>query len=255
MDEKIKLDQILIEFRQVFKSFGVKEVLCGLDLSVRRGETITIMGGSGTGKSVLLKLLVGLLKPEAGSILVEDRNIVPMAEEELNKVRMKFGMVFQSSALFDSLTVMENVAYPLKLAGELLLHKIEEKVAWSLEMVGMAGTEGLLPEELSGGMKKRVALARAIVRNPNIILYDEPTTGLDPANVNKILELILTLQKNISGLTSIVVTHDIESAFKVSNRLALLAQGRIVAVGTKEELLGSHQEAVENFLEGRENKQ
>lgn len=245
------LDQILIEFQQVFKSFGDNQVLSGLDLSVRRGETLTIMGGSGTGKSVLLKLLVGILKPEAGAILVEDRDIVSISEEELNKVRMKFGMVFQSSALFDSLTVKENVAYPLKLEGSLLSQKIEEKVAESLELVGMAGTEELLPEELSGGMKKRVAIARAIVRDPRIILYDEPTTGLDPGNVNKITELILSLQRKIAGLTSMVVTHDTESAFKVSNRLALLAQGRIVAVGTKEELLESHLALVENFLEGR----
>ena len=245
------LDQVLIQFQQVFKSFGDNQVLRGLDLSVRRGETLTIMGGSGTGKSVLLKLLVGILKPEAGAILVEDRDIVSISEEELNKARMKFGMVFQSSALFDSLTVKENVTYPLKLEGSLLSQKIEEKVAESLELVGMAGTEALLPEELSGGMKKRVAIARAIVRDPRIILYDEPTTGLDPGNVNKITELILSLQRKIAGLTSMVVTHDTESAFKVSNRLALLAQGKIVAVGTKEELLESHLALVENFLEGR----
>src|SRR3989304_9883894 len=185
------LDQVLIEFQQVFKYFGGNQVLRGLDLSVKRGETLTIMGGSGTGKSVLLKLLVGILKPEAGAILVEDRDIVSISEEELNKARMKFGMVFQSSALFDSLTVKETVTYPLKLEGSLLSQKIEEKVAESLELVGMAGTEALLPEELSGGMKKRVAIARAIVRDPRIILYDEPTTGLDPGNVNKITELIL----------------------------------------------------------------
>ncbi|MEE8448051.1 MAG: ATP-binding cassette domain-containing protein [Thermodesulfobacteriota bacterium] len=241
----------LVDFRKVVKSFDDNRVLEGLDLSIRQGEVITIMGGSGSGKSVLLRLMLGLLKPDSGQILVAGEDIVPLKESQLHRVRMKFGMLFQSSALFDSLTVADNIAYPLRITDSLSEEEIDRRVQEKLALVGLSEAVNLYPAQLSGGMKKRVALARAIARQPDIILYDEPTTGLDPANVNKINSLIKYLQKEVDGLTSVVVTHDIESAFKVSDRLALLSQGQVVALGTKEEMVNSQLDLVRDFLEGR----
>ena len=248
------MEDIVIEFKGVYKSFGDNQVLRGLDLAIRRGEVITIMGRSGTGKSVLLKLLIGLMKPDEGQILVEGQDIVPLSEKSLNKIRSKFGFLFQGAALFDSLTVGENVAYPLRVGPAVCDsdEEMERIVTEKLSMVGLKGIEGLLPEALSGGMKKRVALARAIARGPNYILYDEPTTGLDPTNVNKIIDLMLKLQGEVPGLTSVVVTHDLDSAFKVSDRLAFLAGGKIVAIGGKEEILNSPVAIVRSFLAGHE---
>lgn len=250
-DRQMDGDRMVIELEGVAMAFGEKEVLRGIDLSIVRGETITVMGSSGVGKSVLLKLLVGILKPVSGKILVDGEDIVPMSEGSLNRVRGKFGMLFQGAALFDSMNVFENVAYPLMVGGTPPDDQVKVRVAEKLAMVGLEGTEELLPGELSGGMKKRVGLARAIVRDPEIILYDEPTTGLDPANIVKIVELMVKLQREITGLTSIVVTHDMESAFAVSDRLALLCDGKICAVGEKEEFVHSPVEAVREFLEGR----
>ncbi len=238
-----------IEFRGITKAFDEKVVYVGLDLSINKGETITIIGGSGSGKSVLLKLLIGLMKPDAGSIRIAGTDIVPLSEEELFSVRSKIGMLFQGGALFDSISVGANVGYGLVMHKGMSEAEIGDKVAHCLEMVGLPGIENMMPPDLSGGMKKRVALARAIAYDPQIILYDEPTTGLDPTNSNRISHLITELQELLK-VTSVVVTHDMKSAFVVSDRLAMLFQGRIEAVGTSEEIERSTDPVVRGFIEG-----
>lgn len=239
----------IVELHGVYKAFDQNQVLDGLDLSVRPGEVMTIIGGSGAGKTVLLKLIVGLIKPEAGRILIEGQDIVPLKEGELLKVRRKMGMVFQGSALFDSLSVGENVAFPLREHTRLSELEIQDRILECLGLVGLEGIEGKDPTELSGGMRKRVGIARAIALVPKILLYDEPTTGLDPSNVEKITELILDLNGKLS-VTSVVVTHDLKSAFKISDRIALLHQGRIAFVGTPDEVEGSDSLLVRNFIAG-----
>lgn len=240
----------LIEFKEVAISFGKERVLSRLDLSVYEGETITIIGGSGTGKSVTLKILLGVLSPDKGHIYFQNGDVTTMDEKELIEMRKKFGVLFQGAALFDSLTVMENVAYPLREHFDYSEEELKQIVAEKLSLVGLEGVERMMPSDLSGGMKKRVGLARAIATDPKVILYDEPTTGLDPTNTHRINNLILQLQKSLK-ITSIVVTHDMESAFKVSNRLALLKEGRICFVGTVAETKGSKEETVRDFIEGR----
>jgi phospholipid/cholesterol/gamma-HCH transport system ATP-binding protein len=220
-----------------------------MDLAVRPGETLTIIGGSGSGKSVTLKLIVGLLKPESGQILIEGEDIVPMTEDRLLRVRRMIGMVFQSSALFDSLSVAENIAYPLREHTTLSEREIRERIRETLNLVGLEGVEEKDPTELSGGMRKRVGLARAIALVPRIILYDEPTTGLDPTNTEKINELIVDTAEKL-GVTSVVVTHDMRSAFKVSDRIAFLYAGRIAMVGTPKEIEGSGLPLVRQFISG-----
>lgn len=239
-----------IELRGVQKRFEENQVLRGLDLAIRPGESLTIIGGSGTGKSVLLRLIIGLLKPEAGEILLEGRDIVPLREHQLLRVRRAVGMVFQGSALFDSLSVGENVAYALREHTTWDEGEIRARVREALELVGLGPIEAMHPAELSGGMRKRVAVARAIARPPRILLYDEPTTGLDPSNVEKIVELILDLKGKL-GVTSVVVTHDMASALKVSDRLAMLHEGRIAAVGSPEEIQATHHSLIRDFMEGR----
>src|SRR5574341_1043620 len=236
-----------VEFRGVWKAFGRLQVLAGLDLVIHPHETITIIGGSGTGKTVLLKLIVGLLKPEAGQVLVDGADVVPLREDELVRVRRRIGFLFQGAALFDSLSVGENVAYPLREHTQKDDAQIAARVREVLALVGLDGVEGKEPAALSGGMRKRVGLARAVALAPSLILYDEPTTGLDPQNVEKINELIRDLQRKL-GVTSVVVTHDMHSAFKVSDRIAMLRDGRIVALGTPEELQRSSQEFVQDFI-------
>jgi phospholipid/cholesterol/gamma-HCH transport system ATP-binding protein len=238
-----------ITFTGITKAFDEKVVYTGLDLSINKGETITIIGGSGSGKSVLLKLLVGLMKPDAGSITVDGTDIVPLSEEELFSVRKKLGMLFQGGALFDSISVGDNVGYGLVMHKGMSESEIRDKVSHCLEMVGLGGIEKMMPSDLSGGMKKRVALARAIAYDPEIILYDEPTTGLDPTNSNRINHLIVELQELLK-VTSVVVTHDMRSAFVVSDRLAMLFRGRIEAVGTSEEIEQSTNPVVRGFIEG-----
>jgi phospholipid/cholesterol/gamma-HCH transport system ATP-binding protein len=245
-----KDNRAAIELRGVFKSFEGHAVLRGLDLTVRPGESLTIMGGSGTGKSVLLRLVIGLLKPEVGQILLEGQDIVPLPERELLRVRRQVGMVFQGSALFDSLSVGENVAYALREHTEWDEAAIRARVREVLDLVGLNAVEDMDPAELSGGMRKRVAVARAIALPPRILLYDEPTTGLDPSNVEKVIELILDLKGKL-GVTSVVVTHDIASALKVSDRLALLHAGRIAAIGTAEEVQATHDSLIRDFMTGR----
>ena len=238
-----------IEFRQVHKTFNHTPVLVGMDLAIRPAETVTIIGGSGTGKSVTLKLIVGLLKPESGQVLIEGEDIAPWTEDQLLKVRKRIGMVFQSSALFDSLSVAENIAYPLREHTTMSEHEIRERIRETLSLVGLEGAEEKDPSALSGGMRKRVALARAIVLVPRVILYDEPTTGLDPTNTKHINELIVDMAEKL-GVTSVVVTHDMRSAFKISDRIALLYKGKIAVAGTPQEIERSDLPLVREFISG-----
>jgi len=239
----------MIKIVDVYKKFRTNEVLRGANLEIMDSETITIIGGSGTGKSVLLKNIMGLLKPDCGEIFIDDIEITRLKEAELLEVQKKFGYLFQGAALFDSLTVSENVAFGLRNIGKLPESAIIDRVRECLSMVGLKGIENLKPAELSGGMRKRVGLARAIAHKPKYILYDEPTTGLDPIMADVINDLILHLQKQL-GVTSIVVTHDMKSAYKVSNRIAMLYLGKIVSVGTPDDIKNSKDEIVHQFVEG-----
>ena len=239
----------LIEFRDVWKSFGPKVVYQGLNLSIEQGEAFTIMGGSGVGKSVMLKLLIGLLKVDRGEILFDGQHIETMSAKELTRVRQRVGMLFQGAALFDSLTVRENVAYGLREHLHMSESEIDERVAWALTLVGLPGIEAMHPADLSGGMKKRVGLARTVALKPEVLLYDEPTTGLDPINTTRINQLIVSMQRAIK-VTSIVVTHDMGTAFSVSSRMAMVYKGRIVEAGTPEQFRLSTNPLVRNFIEG-----
>jgi phospholipid/cholesterol/gamma-HCH transport system ATP-binding protein len=238
---------VIIEFNNVYKSFNGFLVHDGINLTVFEGEIMSLLGGSGSGKSVLLKELTGLIKPDKGNIVVFGKNITGMTESALIRLREHIGMLFQGAALFDSLTVFENVAYPLREHLKLTEREIQERVAEKLYLVGLSDIEDKMPEELSGGMKKRVGLARAIATDPDIILYDEPTTGLDPITAQRINELIIDLQKKL-GITTIVVTHDLHCVKTVSDRIAMLYEGKIVTVGTWEELISSHIKIVRDFI-------
>ena len=243
------MSKIIIEFKDVYKSFNGILVHNGINLSILEGEIISLLGGSGSGKSVLLKELIGLMKPDKGDIILLDNNVTQMNEEALIEMREHIGMLFQGAALFDSLTVFENIAYPLREHLKLTEKEIQERVAEKLQVVGLSGIEKKMPDELSGGMKKRVGLARAIATEPKIILYDEPTTGLDPMTAQRINELIIELQKKL-GITTIVVTHDLHCVKTVSDRIAMLHEGKIVAVGTWEELVSSNIQVVKGFISG-----
>lgn len=241
--------EALIELAGVTKAFGGRPVLRGIDLVVERGEIFTLLGGSGTGKSVLLKHMVGLLRPDAGRIAIDGRDSAGFRERDWVAVRRRIAYVFQGAALFDSLSVRENVAYGLREHLALAEWAIDARVAECLDSVGLAGIEARMPAELSGGMRKRVAVARAIALAPEAILYDEPTTGLDPANARRIGQLITTLRRELGG-TAVIVTHDLDLAFAISNRVGLLAGGRLVAVGTCDEVRASRQPEVQDFLAG-----
>ncbi len=243
------MSRIIIEFKDVHKSFNGVVVHNGINLSVQEGEIISLLGGSGSGKSVLIKELIGLIQPDKGEIVVLDHTITGMNENALIKLREHVGMLFQGAALFDSLTVFENIAYPFREHLKLTEREIRKRVAEKLKLVGLSGIETKMPAELSGGMKKRVGLARAIATEPEIILYDEPTTGLDPINAQRINELIVELRRKL-GITTIVVTHDLHCVKTVSDRIAMLYEGKIVAVGTWEELTKSNIPAVKDFLSG-----
>ncbi len=238
-----------IELRGIEKSFGPKRVLAGVDLDIYPGETIVILGGSGTGKSVLIRHIIGLLKPDAGQVKVEGEDITDWGERKLMDVRKKIGMLFQGGALFDSMNVGDNVGYGLHEHLELSPEELSAKVAEKLELVGLPGIEEKMPSELSGGMKKRVALARAIALEPKGIMYDEPTTGLDPITSNRINLLIRDLQR-VLKVTSIVVTHDIVSCFTVADRIAFLMDGKLRFVGTADEAKRSRDEELKSFLTG-----
>jgi len=239
----------LIEFHDVWKSFGPKAVYQGLNLSIEQGEALTIVGGSGVGKSVMLKMLIGLLKADRGSITFDGESILTMGPKDLARVRQRIGMLFQGAALFDSLTVRENVAYGLREHHRMREDEIDERVAWALTLVGLPGVEQMHPSDLSGGMKKRVGLARTIALKPEVLLYDEPTTGLDPINTTRINNLIVSLQRALN-ITSMVVTHDMGTAFFVSTRMAMVHKGRIIATGTADDFRASDNPLVRNFIEG-----
>jgi phospholipid/cholesterol/gamma-HCH transport system ATP-binding protein len=243
--------EVVIELRGLHKAFRDERVLRGVDLAVRDGETLTILGGSGSGKSVCLKHMIGLLKPDAGRVLVLGEDITDRPEHQLVGVRKALSMVFQSAALFDSLSVYENVAYPLREHCDWSEPRIAERVRECLEAVGLRGAERLMPSELSGGMRKRVGVARGIALEPRVILYDEPTTGLDPANQRRIGELIHSLQRRLR-VTSVIVTHELELCFAVSDRVALLKDGRIVAEGAAEVMRASDHPDVRAFLAGEQ---
>jgi len=239
----------LIEIVNLEKSFGRKEVLNGINLTVRDGETAVIIGGSGSGKSVLLRHIIGLLEPDGGRILVDGVEVSSVRGEELYHLRKKFGMVFQSGALFDSLTVAENVGLPLREHTDFSKEKILEIVREKLGLVGLSGVENQKPAELSGGMRKRVALARALVAEPDVMLYDEPTTGLDPIMADVINELILDLRKRL-GNTAVVVTHDMASAFKIADRICMLFRGKIIWDASPEETRNTKDPVVRQFITG-----
>jgi len=239
-----------IELRGVHKAFRGTPVLRGLDLGVRVGETFTILGGSGTGKSVCLKHVLGLLRPDAGSVRVFGRDVTQLSEDELVDVRKDFGMVFQGAALFDSLSVFENVAFPLREHLSLDDAALAARVGGCLAAVGLAGIEALLPAELSGGMRKRVGLARAIATEPEILFFDEPTTGLDPIMGDVINDLIVECVGGL-GATALTITHDMASARKIADRIAMIYQGKIVWAGPVARVDDSGNAVVDQFIHGR----
>ena len=237
----------MIVLKNIFKSFDNNHVLKGLNLEINDGETFTILGPSGSGKSVILKLIIGILKPDSGEIFVDGQNIVKFRRSQLMHLRTKFGFVFQSGALFDFMNVGENIALFLRMHKNLSEDKVRQIVQTSLALVDLHNVEHLEPEELSGGMLKRVSIARAIAIQPKYLLYDEPTTGLDPKTCNVITNMISRLQQKL-GVTSVVVTHDIESAIKISNRIALLYDGKIAFVGNGNEILQTDDRIVKRFV-------
>jgi phospholipid/cholesterol/gamma-HCH transport system ATP-binding protein len=246
------MSEPFISFSKVRKAFGPKIVYSGLNLQIGRGEVLAIVGGSGVGKSVMLKMLIGLLMPDAGSIVFDTREVTKMNERELSEVRRRIAMLFQNGALFDSLSVGDNVAYGLEehFRYTMTREQIAERVDWALSLVDLPGIEGMWPADLSGGMRKRVALARAVAVQPEVLLYDEPTTGLDPINTARVNHLIVGLQEKLN-ITSVVVTHDMKSVFTVSDRVAMVHSGRIICHGTVDEFKGSTDERVSDFIEGR----
>jgi phospholipid/cholesterol/gamma-HCH transport system ATP-binding protein len=239
----------MIEVRDLQKSFGAQKVLDGVSFQIETGESAAIIGRSGGGKSVLLKLIIGLLKPDAGEVLIDGENIVPMNERQLLRVRLKFGMVFQGAALFDSMTVAENVAFALRRNKSLTDAEIAGRVARALDVVDLPGTENKEPAELSGGMRKRVGLARAIIYEPQIMLYDEPTTGLDPIVSDSIDKLILRVRDHLK-VTTVVVTHDMRTARRVGQHVLMLHEGKIYAHGTPDEIFNSRDPVVRQFIDG-----
>jgi phospholipid/cholesterol/gamma-HCH transport system ATP-binding protein len=240
----------VIQLVDVFKAFGSKEVLRGFTLDVAEGETVVIIGYSGTGKSVAIKHIVGLLQPDAGTVWVDGREVPTLARRELSKLRARIGYVFQFAALFDSLTIGDNVAMGLRKQGGLAEREIAARVAEALELVDLPNVEARFPAELSGGMRKRVGIARAIALRPKYLLYDEPTTGLDPVTSAVIDELMIRMRDKL-GVTSIVITHDMRSAYRVGTRIAMLYEGRVRQVGTVDEIQHSGDPVVRQFIEGR----
>ena len=239
----------MIQIKNIWKSFENKEVLTGFDLHIPRGETLVIMGRSGCGKSVLLKLITGLMEPDKGEIWIDNEEFTALRLKDLNRIRRKFGMLFQSSALFDSMTVEENVGFMLSQHTKLSKGEIGEIVAEKLHLVDLDGTQQLRPAELSGGMRKRVGLARAIAFNPEVILYDEPTTGLDPITGLEINRLIRDLHAKLQ-VTSVVVTHDMDSAFSVATRMAMIHEGTVIAYGLPDEIREIDNSVLQRFISG-----
>lgn len=239
----------MIEIINLCKSFNGQKVLDNLNLDINKGETTVVIGRSGVGKSVLLKHIIGIMKPDSGQILVDGMNVTRLRGKELDSFRLKFGMLFQGSALFDSLSVGENVGFSFFEHTRLTEGEIYKSIKEALRLVGLEGIERLKPAELSGGMKKRVGLARAICRKPEIILYDEPTTGVDPIMADAINDLIKELHDKLK-VTSIAVTHDMISAYKIASKIAMLYEGKIIAVGTPEEIKHTDNAVVKQFVTG-----
>lgn len=241
-----------ITLKHISKSFGRQKVLDELDLTLESKKITCIIGRSGGGKSVLLKHIIGLVKPDSGQIFVDDIDISTLNESELNEIRKNFGMLFQDAALFDSMTVGENVAFPLKEHRRLPKKEMEQIITDKLLQVGLTGVTEKMPSELSGGMRKRVGLARALALDPKIILFDEPTTGLDPIMCDAIDRLIVETQQN-TGSTCVVISHDIESTFKIAHRIAMLYKGKIIAYGSPEDIQSSSNPVIKQFIEGKYN--
>ena len=242
-------DETMILVKDLYKSFGQNHVLRGLSLEVKCGESMVVIGGSGSGKSVLIKCVIGLLHHDRGEIYVDGQEISSLSEEGWNQLRKKFGMLFQRDALFDSLSVWENVGFALRRHTKLSDAKIKDMAVEKLKLVGMQNVENLMPAELSGGMRKRVSLARAIAMEPAILLYDEPTTGLDPIMANVINDLIVTMREKLE-VTSIAITHDMNSAYRIGDRIAMLYKGQIIEVGTPDEFKASRNPIVQQFIRG-----
>jgi phospholipid/cholesterol/gamma-HCH transport system ATP-binding protein len=238
----------IIRFRHVHKSFGDKVVLSDVSLDIPRGRTTVIIGPSGTGKSVLIKMLVGLLEPDSGEIWIDGVDVAQASERELFALRRKLGMLFQDGALFDSLTVGENIAFPLRRHTKMSDDAIDDAVALRLTQVGLPGIEGLMPDELSGGMRKRVSLARAVVMEPEVLIFDEPNSGLDPITSDEIDALIGRMKQEL-GITFVVISHDIVGTFAVADRIGMLYNGGLVALGTPAEVLRSREPIVRRFLD------
>jgi len=239
----------MINIQELYKSFDDNNVFKGVSLTVETGEILALIGRSGIGKSVLLRHIVGLIKPDKGRVLVEGEDICRLRSGDLQQLRRRLGLLFQGGALFDSMTVFDNVAFPLREKTVMSEEEISEKVMTELERVGLSGTEERYPSQLSGGMRKRAALAREIVWHPEIMLFDEPTTGLDPVISNAILNLIDTLHKRLN-FTGIIVTHEVPGVFRIVDKVAMLHEGVIVAVGTPEEILSSQNPIVQQFIKG-----
>lgn len=239
----------MIELRNVYKSFNSHHVLRGVNLKIEAGEGVVVIGGSGTGKSVILKHVIGLIRPDKGEVIIDGQNLADLSEGELSHFRKRFGMLFQGAALFDSLSVWENIGFGLKEHSRLPKEAIMEIVKAKLAMVGLRGIEDKMPADLSGGMKKRVGLARAIAMNPKIILYDEPTTGLDPIMSDVINNLIAQMNQNLS-VTSLTITHDMKSAYKIANKIAMLYHGEILEVGTPTQIQNSKNPVIQQFING-----
>ncbi|MGE0268705.1 MAG: ABC transporter ATP-binding protein [Candidatus Omnitrophota bacterium] len=239
----------MIEIIELCKNFGKKQVLNGVNLKVKKGETFALIGASGKGKSVLLKHIIGLIKPDQGKILIDGHDISGIHGTKLKKLKDRFGVVFQFGALFDSLTVYDNVAFPLIEKTRLSPDEIHKKVLEELATVGLSGEEDKYPAQISGGMRKRVAVARCLVMNPEIILFDEPTTGLDPVIANSIYRTIKKLQDQ-RNLTSFIISHEIPGIFKIADRVAMLHDGQIIQVGTSDEIQNTQNTTVKKFLQG-----
>ena len=242
--------EIFLEMRGIKKSFGDQVVLRGVDLDIRRGEVLVLLGGSGGGKSVLMKHMVGLLQPDEGTVTLEGKVISDLSERDLSWARKKISMMFQSGALFDSMTVAENVAFPMQEAGLLDRDELSRRVSEALKIVHLEGQEDKMPAALSGGMRKRVALARAVVEEPCCVLYDEPHAGLDPVTGDSIDRLIKDLA-NEHGITNVVITHEMRSAFRIADRLVFMKDGLVYWDGTPDELKDSKDPVLVNFVEGR----
>ncbi len=241
--------EVIINVKNITKKFGDRTILNGISLDIYEGETLVIMGGSGCGKSTFLRHLIGAIRPDSGEVWMFGKDIAKASDDEMDEIRKKFGMLFQSGALFDSMTVGENIALPLREHTKLDENIISIVIKMKLELMGLRGFENLMPSQLSGGMKKRVGLARAIVMDPKIIFYDEPTAGLDPVMTGVVDKLTIDLTKKLQ-ITSVVVTHDMNSVFRIADRIVMLHQGNIVEIGTPDQIRHSKNPTVQQFITG-----